>query len=193
MKNKIGKSFSVFLVLIVISILFLAYTNTDAATNSPVIGDLRCPLEISDKDNVRCETVEKNGVVVEVRMIYGNPNDIQIIKYVRKTEDLGTYEVEFEVKGNVEQRKIPEPAYVSVILDMSQTIKGQEKEAIAAAKKLAKTLVPVEGGSNFYVSLWQFGTDAFQRQKLENKNFDKTNFLTYNGLLIKLFKVFIMS
>ena len=60
-------------------------------------GDLRCPL--NDPEHKCQEIKDDKGKVVEVR-ITEKKNDIEITKYVKKTNTLGRVSVKFSVKGN---------------------------------------------------------------------------------------------
>ena len=124
MKKKIIKLINIFLILTIVNSNFV-YLNPQALEKEPSKGDLRCPENLSA--NATCtEIPNENGVVTEVRITYGsldNPGDIQITKVVRKKSKLGSYDIQFEVKGKeFAPKKEAGPVYVTVIFDVSKTI-----------------------------------------------------------------------
>ncbi len=177
-----GKKKLLFLSLFILFIFGLAI-DTEAA--EPQKGDMRCPVVegIDQEPNVSCREVKSNGVVTEVVITYGEvkkKGDVQIVKHVSKTNELGKYSVYFEVKGDIDQVEVPEKGYVSVLIDMSYTISGNVGKVIEASKKFASTLIPNGSGGNYYISLHQFAQNNKKRRSLDNKDFSNVTFFGYN-------------
>lgn len=176
MKKKIIKLINIFLILTIVNSNFV-YLNPQALEKEPSKGDLRCPENLSA--NATCtEIPNENGVVTEVRITYGsldNSGDIQITKVVRKKSKLGSYDIQFEVKGKeFAPKKEAGPVYVTVIFDVSKTIESKIKQARNAIISFSKNLV--ETGDNFNVSLIQFAENAKERRSFANKVFTSNKF-----------------
>ncbi len=183
---KVKKIISKFIVFIsLIAILMPAPLNTFAEEEEvkDEKGDLRCPE--STPNGVVCRVTKyEGGKPAEVEIVYGsvnNPGDVEIVKTVSKTDTLGELSVKFRVRGkNIEQPKVPEPVYVIMAIDMSATISGKEKKAIAAAKSFAKRLIPSNGAGNINLAVMQFASNNKVRREFAKENLDNVDFLKYN-------------
>ncbi len=190
--QKIKKTIFYSLLIITLCIPLLMMKNvkaddeTEEEEETAQKGDLRCPLVNSP--NTTCTPIkyDSDGNVLSVELTFkteANGGDLTVKKRVTKKSVLGHYDVEFEVSGvGVKEVKVPAPAYIMVVVDMSKTISGKISKMKNAVKKFAQTLIPSnDGNSNFYLGLIQFASDTSVRRKFSNENFENVKFLGYNS------------
>ena len=141
------------------------------AEDNPEKGDLRCP---SNGGNSCREIRDSDGTVTEVQ-VSTTQSGVTITKYVRRTEIVGQYEVQFGVRGS---RRVSSSknAYVMLILDASSTMKNYySSQVIPAAKKFGQILTSDNRG-HIYISFVAFNNKVSASRDFSIQNFDNANF-----------------
>ena len=165
-------------ILIIFTILLLPFSS-HAETNNDQKGALRCPTQITNS-NVRCtEITDSNGNVTEIDITYGSiagGSDVEIVKKVKKTNELGHYEISFDVRGsNLGTTEVYADANVILILDMSKTVSSSINEIKTATQNFYDNLKNID---TVRLAIIQFAKNSYIR-----KNYDATSFtlLNYNS------------
>ena len=135
------KKRKIVVLLFLLSILFTPFLiKAEESDENISKGALRCPLNLDSKTSCN-EIKDSNGNVIQVDLIYID-DEIEIVKTVKKTETLGTYDVSFNVKGDSSiQQAVPGDVYIVIVLDMSSTIKNNISDMREAVQEFSETVL----------------------------------------------------
>lgn len=157
----------VVILLFIIGLLFNTKVN---AEDNPEKGDLKCPSKYLNNGCV--EIRDDNGRVTEVR-VSTIQNGITITKYVRRTDVIGQYEVQFGVSGSG-QVSSSKDAYVMLIIDASSSISREyQSKVVPAVKEFGQKLSVY---SNVYLSFVAFNDGVTASRNFSHSNFNNVNF-----------------
>lgn len=169
------KLINIGVIIIVMIVIFSVVTKINVnAVENPEKGDLMCP---EGSVGNGCEEIrdETTGRVTEVR-VSTTQNGITVTKYVRRTEIVGQYEVQFGVSGSG-QVTSSKNAYVMLILDGSSSLSDNYKNSVIPAAKLLASYLN-QKGSNIYLAFASFHYRVFATRNFENTDFSNADFGT---------------
>ena len=160
------KKRKIVVLLFLLSILFTPFLiKAEESDENISKGALRCPLNLDSKTSCN-EIKDSNGNVIQVDLIYID-DEIEIVKTVKKTETLGTYDVSFNVKGDSSiQQAVPGDVYIVIVLDMSSTIKNNIPDMREAVQEFSETVL--EQIPEAKIALVQFATRAVVSRNFNN-------------------------
>lgn len=171
------KKRKIVVLLFLLSILFTPFLiKAEESDENISKGALRCPLNLDSKTSCN-EIKDSNGNVIQVDLIYID-DEIEIVKTVKKTETLGTYDVSFNVKGDSSiQQAVPGDVYIVIVLDMSSTIKNNISDMREAVQEFSETVL--EQIPEAKIALVQFATRAVVSRSFDNTPI--TSICSYNS------------
>ena len=167
------------IIILILGMFIINIAPKAETTKSYQKGDLRCP----QNSNIDCKEIkDENGNTIEVQITYKESSadgDIEIVKKVKKKEELGRYGVEFEVKGNdINQKQTSGPIYIVIVADRSATNSSKLKSMKKAIKAFSDKIY-ANGNTNIYLGLVAFAGKTTETKKdtstiirsLQNKPF----------------------